>query len=125
MNTFYRRTQISRGIAFAAALTAICGKRVRVVTGRSARTDGDTVFIPPPTDFHDIESQGAVYGIGCHEAAHIFYNTPVHMQSFVAEFDETDQHLARLCYNAAIDCADETRFEIRFPLSKMYFTAST
>jgi len=110
---------------FTAALTSICEGRVKVVCDGRACTNGSTIHLPLPQQIISAAYQEALCGIGCHEAAHIYYGSPPRFRSFVAEWDPSTAQLAADCYNAVLDVADETRFERRFTLANRYFEAST
>lgn len=110
---------------FTSALTSICEGRVKVVCDGRACTDGDTIHLPCPQYIISAEYQEALCGIGCHEAAHIYYGSPERFRSFIAEWDASSAGFAAECYNVVLDVADETRFERKFALACRYFEAST
>ncbi len=115
----------SQSRTFCAALSSICGGRVKVVCDGRSCTDGSTIYLPYPHQIASGDAQAVVYGIACHEAAHIYFDTPEHYQQFIASYTPQYKSLAALCYNAVADIADESRFEKRFELAKQYFSAST
>lgn len=66
--------------AFGSALTAVCEGRIRVVSDGHACTDGQTIHLPYPSQIgNDLP---AVLGVACHEAAHVYYDTPRHHRRF-------------------------------------------
>jgi len=110
---------------FTAAITAVCEGRVRIVCDGRACTDGTTIHLPRPGDATDRAHLDALLGIGCHEAAHVYYDTPRLFKKFVEAHSPGRQPLAAECFNAVLDVADETRFERRFVRAKEHFIAST
>lgn len=110
---------------FTAAITAVCEGRVKIVCDGRACTNGDTIHLPRPRNAKDRSHLLALLGVGCHEAAHVYYDAPRVFKKFIDAHSPGRQPLAAECFNAVLDIADETRFERRFPRAKDYFVAST
>jgi hypothetical protein len=106
---------------FAHVLAGITSHRVRVeVRGDRSYTDG-TLVVLPDRGVWEADDFRALCGDAAHEVAHVAFGTNQAMKEALADYPDAEARLARLCFNAVVDVADETRFQKAFPKAEELF----
>src|SRR3954468_3838409 len=97
---------------------------VRVGGDRAYSCEGNVVVLPD-RGVWDEEGLRALCGVAVHEVAHVAYDSLGALEGLLAEYGEAERPLARDCFNALIDVADETRILRALPGAGPLLAASS